>query len=140
MSSNVSDNPQWLQDLERELGLDDTPPPVEEATEDPALLDVIKNTEFTPKGWARVRELILRADEETDIDIFHRILRADKDEAMMFTAMIGLPYYLGKTIGYASEHLEKMATFVAASYVIAMNKGYQMGAADTREARNSRDE
>jgi len=131
----MSEDMKWLTDLEKELELGG---PDEE--DGAPLADIIKRMRLTPKGWSRVRDIILRADEDTNVDLFHRLLLEDEDDAFMFISMVALPYSMGKTLGYQDEYLETMITLVAASYAMAMTKGYAAGQKDMIEERPSRDE
>ena len=124
--SNPADDPKWLRDIERDLGLGHTPAPEEEIT----LLEGIKRTEFTVAGWARVYDLIMRAEQNPEL--FKRLVGTN-DGAMLFTAMIALPYQLGISLGYDQKLCEKLITFVGASYVIAMTLGYKMGQDDAKK-------
>lgn len=137
MSGNASDDPRWLRELEQELGLGDTPVLDDSDREEITLLESIKRTEFTPQGWARVYSLIMRAQQNPEL--FRRLVKTDAD-ALLFTAMIALPYQLGLSLGYNSKLCEKLVTFVAASYIIALTRGYEMGQQDMIEERPSRDE
>ncbi len=123
------DTPRWLQELEQELGLDNTP-----ASEAPdneiSILDAVKHIEFTPEGWARVRAIILRADKTADPELLRRIMVKDDSDSMLFIAMIALPYQLTKALGYAPKSCEKLITYITASYVIALSKGYELGQED----------
>jgi len=127
------DSPKWLDELEQELGLGNTPAPAEPDNEIP-VVDAIERIDFSPQGWARVRELIMRADDEPNTDLFRRIISASADDAFIFTAMIGLPYWLALTLGYDKKLSKMLATFVAASYVIAMRRGHALGLEDANKA------
>ena len=130
------DSPRWLDELEEELGLGNTPAPDEPDGEIP-VVEAIEKLEFS---WSHIRDLIMKADENPDTTLFRRILTASDDDAMIFTSMIGLPYYLAVTLGYDKKLSRQMTTFVAASYVIAMRRGYALGQQDMIEERPSRDE
>ncbi len=136
MSDNVPDEPQWLRDIEKELGLDNTPAPDSTPTPDVpegeiTLLEGIEGMEFTIKGWVRVYNLIMRAEQNPDL--FRRVLK-NSDDAMLFTAMIALPYQLSLAMGQDPEYCKKMVAFVAASYIIAMTRGYKMAQDDALKA------
>ena len=133
-------SPRWLDELEEELGLEDTPAPDNEQDGEISLLEAIKKVEFSPSGWAHVRGLILRAEETADPALLRRAMIDSDDNTMLFTAMIALPYHLTKSLGYDKERCEKLLAFVAASYVIALSKGYEFGQQDMIEERPSRDE
>ena len=126
--SNPADDPKWLRDLEQELGLDNTPEPDEEID----LWEAVKRIEFTTKGWARVYDLIIRAEPGTKPELFRRLVK-NNDDALLFTAMIALPYHLGITLGYDQKLCERMITFVGASYVVALSRGYKMGQDDAKK-------
>lgn len=130
------ESPRWLDELEQELGLGDTPAPAERDNEIP-VIEAIEKLQFS---WSQIRDLIMRADEEPDTTLFRRIMTASDDDALIFTAMIGLPYYLSLSLGYNKGLSRQLTTFVAASYVIAMRKGYALGQQDMIEERPSRDE
>lgn len=129
MNGNISDDPKWLRELEQELGLDNTPER-DASDEEITLLEGIERTEFTVQGWARVYDLIMRAEQNPDL--FRRLVKND-DDTMLFTAMIALPYQLGLSLGYNSKLCEKLITFVAASYIIALSRGYKMGQDDAKD-------
>jgi len=128
------DSPKWLEELESELGLGDTPAPVGVPhKKEMSIAEAVENLDFGAHGWARIRDLILKADEDTDITLFHRIITANDDDAMLFVAMVGLPYYLAISNGYDKELSRKLITFVAASYVIAMRRGHALGIEDAKD-------
>ena len=122
------DSLRWLDELEAELGLGNTPAPDEPDGEIP-VVDAIEKLEFS---WSHIRELIMKADENPDTTLFRRILTASDDDAMIFMSMMGLPYYLSLSLGYDKELSKQMLTFVAASYVIAMRRGWELGQKDAK--------
>ena len=131
--------PEWMRVLTDELDLGDTPSPVT-AENVTAFLDVVKNIEFTAKGWAHVKRMIVTDEATDDIPLFQRIIDASEDDLLLFTAMIAIPYSLARNLGYDARKATKLIQYFTASYVLAMSRGYDLGAADSREERQSRDE
>ena len=131
--------PEWLESMVSELGLDDTPQTAV-GTAMTSLLDVVKNIEFTPQGWAHVKQMIVNDKAASKIPLFQRITEADSDDLLLFTVMIAIPYGLAKALGYEGKNAEKLINYFTASYVIAMSRGYELGAKDSRAERRTQDE
>ena len=135
--------PGWMESIASELGLDDTPSPVldEHVT---SLLDVVKNIEFTASGWEHVKKLIRDDPSITRTALFQRITDEDENDLLLFTIMIAIPYGLAKTLGrrlgYSNKAADKLINYFTAAFVIAMNRGFDLGVEDSREARQSREE
>ena len=124
--------PEWMSGLTDELGLDDTPsPPTDEHITN--LLEVVKHIEFTPKGWAHVKKLIVEDDAVSQVPLFQRITAAAEDDLLMFTVMIAIPYGLARALGYSESRSERLINYFTASYVIAMSRGFDLGKADSKD-------
>lgn len=133
----MSDLPEWLETMVSELSLDDTP---QEMAETIILMDVVKNIEFTPAGWSHVKRLIANDEAVAEVPLFQRITEASEDDLLLFTVMIAIPYGLAKALGYKGKNAEKLINYMTGAFVIAMARGYELGAADSREERRTRDE
>ncbi len=132
--------PEWMKSLTEQLGLDDTP--AAEGVDDAVtnLVDVVKHIEFTPKGWAYIKRLIVGDRSVDSVEFFRRVTEASDDDMMMFTALIAIPYGLARILRYSEKHSEQLINYFAASYVIAMARGYELGVEDSLDERRTRDE
>ena len=135
--------PEWMKSLVSELGLDDTPTtPLDEHIT--SLFEVVKNIEFTASGWEHVKKLIRSDESISQVSLFQRVTNASENDLLMFTVMVAIPYGLAKTLsnrlGYSQQSADKLINYFTGAFVIAMSRGYELGAADSREERQSRDE
>jgi hypothetical protein len=131
--------PEWMEALTEALDLGDTPSPVtvDDVT---AFLDVVKHIEFTAQGWARVKQMLVSDESISNTPLFQRIINASEDDLMLFTAFIAIPYSLARNMGYEARKADRLIQYFTASYVLAMSRGYDLGAEDSRAERRTRDE
>ncbi len=139
MADMNTPTPEWLKELTEERGLSDTPSG-DEGDAMTNLEDLVKNIEITPKGWAHVKQLIVGDKSVDRIEIFRRVTEMSEDDMLMFMALIAIPYGLARAMGYSEKHSERLISYFAASYVISMARGYDLGQKDSQDERQTRDE
>jgi len=109
--------PEWMEALTSELGLNDTPSPILDSRIT-SLLEVVKNVEFTTKGWEHVKKLIRGDPDASRTPLFQRITEGHPDDLLMFTIMIAIPYGLakayGQKMGYSQNKSEAIINYFTA--------------------------